>query len=123
MTKARMMYFIRVTNVGIFNAIVQSAETAAAKHHASFEARRRRGYYELVTASTALWQELYLYGQMLAQAQDEHIGLERLGKLHRLRAIGGFSCNLDVGFWPERIADPKSNDWVIVGDNDSNCVH
>lgn len=73
MPNARMMYFIRVTNVEIFNAIVQSAENAAAKYHADFEARRRQGYYELITASNSLWQELYLYGQMLAQAQDEHI--------------------------------------------------
>jgi hypothetical protein len=73
MTNARMMYFIRVTNVGIFNALVEAAEKAAAKHSAEFEARRRQGYYELVTANVALWQELYLYGQMLAQAQDEHI--------------------------------------------------
>ena len=74
MANARMMYFIRVTNIGIFNALVEAAENAAARHSATFEARRRQGhYYELVTASTALWQELYLYGQMLAQAQDEHI--------------------------------------------------
>ena len=69
MTDARMMYFIRVTNVGIFNALVE----AAAKHSAHFEARRRQGYYEIVTASASLWHELYLYGQLLAQAQDEQI--------------------------------------------------
>ena len=73
MSNARMMYFIRVTNVGIFNALVEAAETAAAKHSAEFEARRRQGYYEITTASASLWQELYLYGQMLAQAQDENI--------------------------------------------------
>ena len=68
-----MRYFIRVTNVGIFNALVQAAERIAAEKNASFEARRRQGYYELVTASAALWHELYLYGQMLAQAQDDVI--------------------------------------------------
>jgi hypothetical protein len=73
MNNARMMYFIRVTNVGIFNALVEAAENAAAKHSADFEARRRQGYYEIVTASASLWQELYLYGQMLAQAQEENI--------------------------------------------------
>ena len=52
---------------------VEAAEAAAAKHSADFQARRRQGYYEIVTASASLWQELYLYGQMLAQAQDEHI--------------------------------------------------
>jgi hypothetical protein len=73
MQDARMSYFIRVTNVGIFNALVEAAERAAAATHAVFEARRQRGYYELVTDSKALWQELYLYAQMLAQAQDENI--------------------------------------------------
>ena len=73
MMNARMMYFIRVTNVGIFNAIVKSAEGAADRHNAKFEARRRQGYFELLTTSESLWQELYLYGQMLAQAQDEQI--------------------------------------------------
>jgi hypothetical protein len=73
MTNARMMYFIRVTNVGIFNALVEAAEKFAAKHGAEVEARRREGYYELLTGSVSLWQELYLYGQMLAQAQSENI--------------------------------------------------
>jgi hypothetical protein len=73
-------YFIRVTNVGIFNALVAAAEKTAAEKSATFEARRNRGYYELVTGSAALWHELYLYGQMLAQAQDEDIdgGEERM---------------------------------------------
>jgi hypothetical protein len=73
MPNARMMYFIRVTNVGIFNALVAAAEQSAAKHSAEVEARRREGYYELLTSSMSLWQELYLYGQMLAQAQSENI--------------------------------------------------
>ncbi len=73
MQNARMNYFIRVTNVGIFNNLVRAAEKLAAVHAATFEARRRIGFYELVTASQTLWHELYLYGQMLAQAQDENI--------------------------------------------------
>jgi hypothetical protein len=73
MTNARMMYFIRVTNVGIFNALVEAAEKSSARHNAEVEARRREGYYELLTGSKSLWQELYLYGQMLAQAQSENI--------------------------------------------------
>lgn len=82
MTNARMMYFIRVTNVGLFNALVEAAENAAARYSAPFEARRRQGYYyELVTASHALWNELYLYGQLLAQAQDEHIDGGEVGTL------------------------------------------
>jgi len=67
------MYFLRVTSVGIFNALVSSAEERAELHGAVYEARRSRGYYELVTPSESLWRELYLYGQMLAQAQDETI--------------------------------------------------
>jgi hypothetical protein len=80
MNNMRKRYFIRVTNVGIFNALVKAAETVAADQNAAFEARRSRGSYELVTASESLWHELYLYGQMLAQAQDENIdgGEERL---------------------------------------------
>jgi len=74
MTDARKrQYFIRVTNVGIFNALVAAAEKTAAEKDAAFEAGRNRGYYELITTSAALWHELYLYGQMLAQAQDENI--------------------------------------------------
>jgi len=76
----KKQYFIRVTNVGVFNALVSAAEKTAAERNATFEARRNRGYYELVTGSAALWHELYLYGQMLAQAQDENIdgGEERM---------------------------------------------
>ncbi|MBN1681839.1 MAG: hypothetical protein JW966_16280 [Anaerolineae bacterium] len=73
MTKTRMSYFIRVTNVGIFNALVAAAEKAAARHATIFDARRRGGFYILSTTNQALWRELYLYGQMLAQAQDENI--------------------------------------------------
>ncbi len=73
MNVVRKGYFIRVTNVGIFNALVKAADKIAADKNATFEARRSRGYYELVTASAALWHELYLYGQLLAQAQDEYI--------------------------------------------------
>lgn len=79
MNNARLMYFIRVTNVGIFNALVEAAESAADKHSVNFEARRRQGYYEIVTASVSLWQELYLYGQLLAQAQDENIDGGEIG--------------------------------------------
>lgn len=66
-------YFIRVTNVNLFNAIVRTAEDTAPQHGATFQARRNHGYYELLTSDRALWHELYLYAQMLAQAQDENI--------------------------------------------------
>ncbi len=73
MANARMKYFIRVTNVGIFNSLVQAAEEAADTHKAAFVARRSQGYYELLTASASLWRQLYLFGQLSAQAQDENI--------------------------------------------------
>ncbi len=70
---ARMKYFIRVTNVALFNTLVKAAERMASEKSFSFSAERRGGYYELQTNNSALWQELYLYGQMLAQAGDENI--------------------------------------------------
>ncbi len=66
-------YFIRVTNVGVFNSLVQAAEAAVTRHKTTFDTHRQGGYYKLVTPSATLWNELYLYGQVLAQAQDEHI--------------------------------------------------
>lgn len=66
-------YFIRVTNVGVFNSLVQAAEAAVTRHKTTFDTHRQGGYYTLVTPNPALWNELYLYGQVLAQAQDEHI--------------------------------------------------
>ncbi|HLA43304.1 MAG TPA: hypothetical protein VJZ27_07710 [Aggregatilineales bacterium] len=65
-----LKYYIRVTNVRIFNALVASAEDSASAH---FEARRQGGYYILRTNDEILWKDLYLYGQMLAQAQGENI--------------------------------------------------
>jgi len=73
MISGKRGFFVRVTNVGSFNALVQAAEKLAAQKNQSFEAQRRAGYYEIVTHSPALWHEIYLYGQMLAQAQDENI--------------------------------------------------
>ena len=73
MSNARMRYFIRVTNIAIFNALVEAAEKHAAEQNVTYEAQRRNGYYELSTGSADLWHDLYLYGQMIAQAQDEYI--------------------------------------------------
>jgi hypothetical protein len=70
MNSGRKRYFIRVTNIGIFNAMIAAAEK---KEGVTFEAQRRAGYYEFATANMGLWREIYLYGQMLAQAQDEKI--------------------------------------------------
>jgi hypothetical protein len=65
-----LKYYIRVTNVKLFDAIVKSAEVSEAR---DIDARREYGYYVLRTNDPHVWRELYLYGQMLAQAQDEYI--------------------------------------------------
>lgn len=65
-----LKYFIRVTDVTIFNALVASAESSDAN---DFDAYRDEGYYVLRTNDEFLWQDLFLYGQMVAQAQGEFI--------------------------------------------------
>lgn len=65
-----LRYYIRVTNVRLFNALVASAEKTEAN---DIEASRDGGYYVLRTNNQYVWRELYLYGQMLAQAQGESI--------------------------------------------------
>lgn len=65
-----LKYYIRLTNVNLFNAIVASAEKSEAS---DIEANREGGFYVLRTNNQFVWRELFLYGQMLAQAQDELI--------------------------------------------------
>lgn len=65
-----LRYYIRVTNVRLFNTLVESAERSEAR---DIEARRDGGYYVLRTNNRDVWHELFLYGQMLAQAQGELI--------------------------------------------------
>lgn len=65
-----LKYYVRVTNVRIFNAIVASAEETDVR---DLDTRRESGYYILRTNDALLWRELYLYGQVLAQAQGEFI--------------------------------------------------
>lgn len=62
----QLAYFIRVTNIDLFNVIVTIAEDTGRR----FKTARSDGYYVLRTDDETLWRELYLYGQMLAQAQD-----------------------------------------------------
>lgn len=62
-----LKYYIRVLDIGLFNALVASAEESQA---ANFEAKRDAGYYILRTNDEILWQDLFLYGQMIAQAND-----------------------------------------------------
>ena len=49
-------FYIRVTNIDLFNMIVAEAE----KHDIgeAVQAARRQGYYELRTTNAGLWQEL-----------------------------------------------------------------
>jgi len=63
-----LKYYIRVTEVGIFNALVASAEASGVQ---DIDTRRSEGYFVLRTNDEILWKDLYLYGQMLAQAQGE----------------------------------------------------
>ena len=62
-------HYVRVTNVALFNAIVAVAERKGLD--SEIKTSRRYGFYELRTSNVDLWRELYLYGQMIAQSQDE----------------------------------------------------
>lgn len=64
-------YYIRVTNVDLFNALYQSVEKKGME--GAITAERQDGYYAMYTRDEVLWRDLCLYGQMLAQAQDEFI--------------------------------------------------
>lgn len=66
-----LRFYIRVTAIKLFNNLVASAEEVEEVH---FQAMRESdGYYVLRTNDEALWQDLYLYGQMLAHAEGEFI--------------------------------------------------
>jgi hypothetical protein len=65
-----LKYYIRVADVTIFNALVASAESSEAN---AFDAYRDEGYFVLRTNDEILWRDLFLYGQMVAQAQGEYI--------------------------------------------------
>lgn len=64
-------YFLRVTDVSLFNTLYAYLERDA--KHERVIATRSRGYYVLFTDDPDLWRELYLYGQLLAQAQGTWI--------------------------------------------------
>lgn len=65
---ARHSYYIHVTDVGLFNQLYAAAERMAVTGEVI--TTRHNGYYELRTSSQQVWQELYLYGQIVAQYQD-----------------------------------------------------
>lgn len=67
--KAKKVYFVRVTNVQLFNALVEAAEKKSSGE--GFTAERTAGFFELRSVDVHLWRDLSLYGQLLAQAQDE----------------------------------------------------
>ncbi|NJL94239.1 MAG: hypothetical protein HC915_11200 [Anaerolineae bacterium] len=65
-----LQYYIRVTNVRLFDLLVEAAEKTGVR---DLEASREQGYYILRTNNQFLWKDIFLYGQMLAQAQDDFI--------------------------------------------------
>ncbi len=64
-------YFIRVTDVQLFNTLYASLESKNMAHHV--RTSRNSGYYELHTRNAVLWSDLVLYGQYIAQAQGEFL--------------------------------------------------
>jgi hypothetical protein len=65
-----LRFYIRVTDIKLFNNLVASAEDVEEVH---FQALREGDSYVLRTNDEVLWQDLYLYGQMLAHAEGEMI--------------------------------------------------
>ena len=63
-----MPFYIRVLDVDLFNTLYTFAKSNAWLESVRME--RKDGYYLLTTANPALWHELFLYGQLLAQEQD-----------------------------------------------------
>jgi hypothetical protein len=67
----RYRYYIRVTNVELFNLIYAAVERKGIEDEV--QAERRYGYYELRLSDADQWRDLALYAQIIAQAQDEFI--------------------------------------------------
>jgi|GEM_PF-3954104 len=65
-----LRYYIRVTNPKILEALIDAVPS---EHRKNIETSRSATILELRTHDKQLWSDLYLYGQMLAQAQDENI--------------------------------------------------
>jgi len=65
-----LKYYIRVTDVTIFNALVDSAEASETD---DVNAYRDEGSYVLRNNVEILWQYLFLYGHMVAQAHGDFI--------------------------------------------------
>jgi hypothetical protein len=65
-----LKYYIRVTEIRLFNSLVASAEDTDGFY---FEALREGDSYVLRTSDYTLWKDLFLYGQMMAQSQGEWI--------------------------------------------------
>lgn len=69
--QGRYPYYIRVLNVHLMNQLYAAAEQKNVLAH--IVTARREGYYELRTADKALWHDLCLYAQFIAQAQAEYV--------------------------------------------------
>lgn len=67
----QLIFYIRVTNIELFNVLYEYIEHNRLLDR--FEAQRQGGYYVLTTFDSHFWRDLYLYGQMLAQDQDDYI--------------------------------------------------
>lgn len=65
-----LRYYIRVTDPALFEALVDSANNSEAN---DIEKKREGGYLVLRTNNEFVWRELFLYGQMLAQASGATI--------------------------------------------------
>lgn len=64
-------YFIRVTDVQLFNTLYGWVESKNMAHQV--RTSRNSGYYEMYTRNANLWSDLVLYGQYIAQAQSEYL--------------------------------------------------
>lgn len=63
-----LRYYIKVTDPNLLDAMLASIDSDTI-----FETQRDGSLLTLRVADQAVWESLYLYGQMLAQAQDAFI--------------------------------------------------
>lgn len=72
-------YYITVDHPEVFGALWQQGEAAAEAARALLTWREAAGRFTLQTDDETLWQELYQYGQMLAQALGADVDGGELG--------------------------------------------
>jgi hypothetical protein len=66
-----MAFYIRVAEVDILDALYSFIEAHGIAH--LVKAQRQHGYFLLTTEDAALWRDLFLYAQIIAQDQDSLI--------------------------------------------------